>query len=551
MLRKLNIHNYAIIQDLEIAFEEGLIILTGETGSGKSILLGALGLILGDRADTKVVFDPEQKCIVEATFEISAYQLAEFFEENDLDYESITLIRREINPNGKTRAFINDTPVNLNQLKALSEQLIDLHQQFDTLSISSETFQLKVIDALAESGAALHNYQSHYLARQKTQQELNKLIKQQAEMSKESEFLQFQLDELLNAALNAEEQSELEEELRFLSHAEEIKKQSGTCFHLLSESEYAVLSQLENISSTLHPLAHVNPALQNLSERIESVQIELQDISRDLESLFERTEYDPERLFEVESRLDLLYKLQKKHQVEDIASLLEIQSDLEAKLNGFQDITESIQILNKQLQLHQSEVENSAVILRELRQSVFTTIETKVKELLGRVNMQHAELKINSKPLETYNLQGPDFIQFTFAANKGSRFLPIQEVASGGEMSRLALCIKSIVGSALSLPTMIFDEIDTGVSGQVALQMSTLLKGLAHKHQVVVITHTPQVAARGNQHFVVYKEVMPDRTYTKIKSLEPSERTHQIAVMLSTDPPTPAAIENAKELISL
>lgn len=551
MLNKLTVKNYAIIQDLEIDFDPGLIILTGETGSGKSILLGALGLILGHRADTKVVYDQNEKCIVEAEFNIKSYGLTSFFEEYELDHEDLTIIRREINPSGKTRAFINDTPVTLNILQELSGRLIDLHQQFDTLSISKERFQLDILDAIAGHQKLLKSYHTKYQEYQRDKIELQALKDKQANAIKEKEFLQFQYDELIQASLVADEESSLENEQNMLANAEDIKKQAGFCFNLLSDSEYAATSQLQEALTALAPLTKVHQAVQSLYDRLDSIQIELEDITSELEEVFEQTEYDPERLMEVEARLDIIYRLQKKHQVATVNELIDIQEKLGNSIEDFSNLDESIQDLEKKVNAQQKELENIAEKLHKGRKEAAPKIENDVHQLLAKVNMQNAQLQVECKKQSTLGPNGNDSIKFLFAANKGSRFQEIKDVASGGEMSRLALCIKSIIGDALALPTMIFDEIDTGVSGQVALQMSEILKKLSGGHQVVTITHTPQVAAKANQHFVVYKEDLPDRTYTRIKPLNEEERIHEIAVMLSTNPPSAAAINNAKELISI
>lgn len=551
MLKKLSVKNYAIIQDLEIDLNPGLIILTGETGSGKSILLGALSLILGQRADTKVVYDQNEKCIVEAEFNIKPYDLSSFFKDNELDYEDITIIRREISPSGKTRAFINDTPVTLNILQALSGQLIDLHQQFDTLSISRESFQLKILDAIAGNQKNLDAYQNLYQQYLKEKNELKLLKDKQANALKEKEFLQFQLDELEQANLIPEEEDSLEAEQNMLTNAEDIKKQAGFCFNLLSDSEYAASSQLQEALTAISPLTKVHESVQKLYDRLDSVKIELDDITAELEEVFEQTEYDPERLQEVESRLDTIYRLQKKHQASSVSELLDIQDNLSQQVEAFSNLEASIENLVNRLSKLEKELYVLANSLHDARQSAIPKIEHEVVALLSKVNMQNAQLKIDCIEKEALGPNGVDDVKFLFAANKGSRFEEIKDVASGGEMSRLALCIKSIIGDVLALPTMIFDEIDTGVSGQVALQMSTILKKLSREHQVVTITHTPQVAAKADQHFVVFKEDLQDRTYTRIKSLDKNERVKEIAVMLSTNPPSTAALDNAKELISI
>jgi DNA repair protein RecN (Recombination protein N) len=551
MLIKLSVHNYAIIQNLDLELDKGLVILTGETGSGKSILLGALGLIMGDRADTKVVYDPSSKCVVEATFDLTGLGLQEFFEANELEYETYTIIRREINPNGKTRAFVNDSPVNLQTLQVLAEQLVDLHQQFDTLSISQEKFQLEVVDAIGQCQALADTYKSQFIKWQQADRQLEKLKAMQLSAEKELDFIKFQYEELEQVNLKEEEQEALEEEQKMLGSAEEIKKQAGICFQLLSENEYAALRQLETALHAMNPLRSVHKDVDQLAERLDSQLIELQDICRELENVFEQTEHDPLRLSEVEERLNLIYKLQKKHQVVDVQGLIQIQNDLKQQLNAYTSIEEDIKQAEKELASLQKELEQSGKILMEARRAAFPIIEDKIANLLSKVNMANARIHISTQPFDKYQITGPEKITFLFSSNKGSKMQLIKDVASGGEMSRLALCIKSVVGNALALPTMIFDEIDTGVSGQVALQMSEILKSLAAQHQVIVITHTPQVAARADNHFVVFKEVTQDRTYTKIKKLSQEDRVHQLAVMLSTDPPTEAALLNAKELISI
>ena len=551
MLTKLSVHNYAIIENLDLDLGSGLVILTGETGSGKSILLGALGLIMGDRADTKVVYDTDKKCVVEATFDLTHLHLEAFFVENDLEFETNTIIRREINPNGKTRAFVNDSPVNLSTLQLLAEQLVDLHQQFDTLSISQEKFQLDVVDAIGQCHTLADTYRNNFQKWQQVERRLNQLKEQQSSAEKELDFIRFQYDELDQARLKAGEQDTLEEEQKILGSAEEIKKQAGVCFQLLSESEYAALRQLETAIHAMNPLRAVHKDVDALVDRLDSQLIELQDITRELENIFEQTEHDPQRLSEVEDRLNLIYKLEKKHQVLDLESLIQIQNELKVKLHAYTSIEEDIKLCEQELRATREELETSGKSLMEARRAAFPIIEEKTADLLSKVNMANARIHIEAQPLERYQITGPERITFLFSSNKGSKLQSIKDVASGGEMSRLALCIKSIVGKALSLPTMIFDEIDTGVSGQVALQMSEILKSLANQHQVIVITHTPQVAARADNHFVVYKEVTKERTYTKIRKLTPDERVHQLAVMLSTDPPTEAALLNAKELISI
>lgn len=550
MIQRLSIKNYAIIEQLEIDFSRGLTIITGETGAGKSILLGALGLIMGKRADTKTLYNEAQKCIIEGSFDVEAYDLQHFFAENDLDYESVLIVRREISPSGKSRAFVNDTPVNLKVLQQLSASLIDLHQQFDTLDLNEVSFQLKMLDALAGNKSLLQDYLREYRQYQAFLRKQKELEEQNRTAATESEFVAFQLKELEEANLQEGEQEELETELNRLNNAEGIKKALGGAYHALEESEPSILSQLEAIQLEIQAFQSVDDVLKTIYERLESVHIELQDLSRELEGVAEDVEYDPQRIEEVQSRLDQLYRLQKKHYVNTIEELLELQRELQQKAESFDSLDEELAQLKKQIDRQEAALIELAKKLSERRKSVVKTFEEKVQERLALLAMPHAQLNIDFRVLKDLGPSGWDEVHFLFAANKGSRPQEIKDVASGGELSRLALVTKSLVASAIPLPTLIFDEIDSGISGDVALKMGNILRKLSDEHQVVCITHSPQIAAKADGHLFVYKEVKADRTVTRVKSLEPEDRIYAIATMLSQDPPSDSAMENARELIN-
>ena len=551
MIKRLIIKNYAIIEEQEINFSDRLTIITGETGAGKSILLGALGLIMGKRADTKSLYDDSKKCIIEGIFEVSKYDLKAFFEENDIDYDAEVVVRRELTPTGKSRSFVNDTPVNLKVLQQLSGALIDLHQQFDTLDIHNVSFQLRMIDSLADNKALLEEYQEEFKQYQIDKRRLSKLIQQSQTASKEIDFLSFQLKEFHEVALVQGEQEEMEGQLTRLTNAEDIKKILGGAFQHLSEDEQSVISQMEAIAQSLATVRNFHPDLESIISRYDGLLLELQDLVQDFEKVADATEYDGERILEIQNRLDQIYKLQNKHHVKTVDELLEIQADLEKRLTEFADLSGEIEAIEKSLELRKTLLAKSATGLSKRRKAVVPGFEKKVHNLLAQLSMEHAKLSVEIVDLPEFNNTGSDEISFLFAPNKGSKFLPIKDVASGGEISRLTLCTKSLVASAIPLPTLIFDEIDTGVSGDVALKMGNILHTLANRHQVVSITHTPQIAVKADAHYFVYKQVKDDRTVTNVRLLKTEERIKAVATMLSGSPPSDSAIENAKELLKL
>ncbi len=549
MITRLLIKNYAIIENLEIDFSDKLTIITGETGAGKSILLGGLGLIMGKRADLKALFDNTKKCIIEGYFDVSKYSLKSFFTENDIDFDDELIIRREITPSGKSRAFINDTPTSIKLLQQLSANLIDLHQQFDTLDIHNVSFQLRMIDALAGNTDLLETYQKEFKQYQSDQRKLQKLLSQSQAATKETDFLTFQLNELTEATLHETEQETLETEQTQLNNSEDIKRVLGGVYQQLNDADNATLDQLQSLMSMLHQVQKFNPTIEQLYERLNSTILELEDISSELEQLVENTAYNPERLQEIQERLDLIYRLQNKHQVRTTAELLGIQQRLETKLEAYSDLSGEISILELSIEQQEKDLRQIAEQLSIRRKKIVQGFEQKVHELLAQLSMPYAQLKVDIQTTKQLNATGLDEVNFLFASNKGSRFDLIKNVASGGELSRLTLCTKSLVASAIPLPTLIFDEIDTGISGDVALKMGQILKDLSDEHQVVSITHTPQIAVNADSHYFVYKQIVGERTTTSVKALNQEERINEIATMLSGSPPSEAAISNARALM--
>ncbi|HNL39777.1 MAG TPA: DNA repair protein RecN, partial [Saprospiraceae bacterium] len=518
--------------------------------AGKSILLGALGLVMGERADSKTFYNDQEKCVVEAEFDVAKYDLREFFDEHELDYDHELVVRREVVPNGKSRAFVNDTPVNNQVLQRLTEALVDLHQQFDVLDIHNVNFQLRMIDALADNQLILKDYQQGYRRYASDRRRLADLVEASRSGEKELDFVRFQLEELHKAGLAEGEQELLEDELSRLTNAEDIKRTYGAAFNYLAETEQNIVGQLLEIQRTMSATRKISTDLNGLSERLESVIAELQDLAKECDRVSEATEHDPQRIQEVQERLNTLYKLQKKHGLASVAELLRLQNDLEQQLGGFTDLGEAIAQLEQSLADQERHLRAIAASLHERRVSVVSDFEEKVQSMLAQLSMPHSRLKVAVEPTESLGPTGADDVQFLFASNVGSRFLPIKDVASGGELSRLTLCTKSLVADAIPLPTLIFDEIDSGVSGDVSMKMGLILRELSQRHQVVSITHTPQIAARADRHYFVFKKVDGERTVTNVRLLNDDERVRSIAVMLSGNPPSDAALTTARELVS-
>jgi DNA repair protein RecN (Recombination protein N) len=549
MLSRLTIQNYAIIDELEIDFSQKLNVITGETGAGKSIIVGALGLILGERADSAALVNKEIKCIVEGEFDnTEKKELKTFLITNDFDSNEELVVRREIGTNGKSRAFINDTPVTLSQLNELSSLLVDLHQQFDTLELGEIHFQREVIDALAGHGTVIDEYQTNYRTWQQLIKETEELKTRKQQFDKEADYNRFQLTELEEAGFKENELEEIDKELKLMNNSEGIKAALNKTYLELKESETPVVQQLKILLNQLNAYSSYHPDLPTLLQRLESAQIELQDIADDVERISNHIHYDPKKLELLNDRLSLGYKLQKKHGLHSTNELILLQKELEEKLQAVLNIDQAIQKKEIDLVKQQKALTLLATKITEGRRKQIKPLEEKVNKLLVQVGMPNAQLKVNINitELSTY---GSDSIDFLFDANKSGQFLPVRKVASGGELSRLMLCIKSLVAQSINLPTLIFDEIDTGISGEAARQVGIILKDLASTRQVICITHQPQIAGKADAHFFVYKEIVKDKVKTNIRQLTTEERITTIAKMLSGEKPTSAAIENAREMV--
>jgi DNA repair protein RecN (Recombination protein N) len=549
MLQKLSISNYALIDNLEISFGSGLNILTGETGAGKSIILGALSLILGQRAESRYFFNQQKKCVIEGTFKIGEFHLKSFFEENDLDYEAETVLRREISADGKTRAFINDTPVNLTSLKLLGERLIDIHSQHATLEINDPEFQLLVVDSVAKHDELLNDYRSKFKSYKKSTAKLTQLIDDSDKAKTDLDYYQFQFDELEKAALDADEQEKLEQQLYTLNNAEEIKRILLSANYLMNDNDTSALSQLREAAQQLGTIEKFNPQVEELQQRLNSTIIELKDIAAEIENIEQRTHTDEALALDINNRLSLIYNLQKKHRLTTNAELLELQEHLSDKIQQAIFSDEAIEKLQQQIATDKKELGQLAGQLSANRTKAIPAIETNVLQSLAEMGMGNAGLKIELSAVNELSKNGTDSVRFLFSANKGHALAEMSKVASGGELSRLMLSIKSLVAKNTALPTIIFDEIDTGVSGEVANKVGQIMEQLANNLQVITITHLPQIAGKGQNHYFVYKDDEGATTYTRIKQLNQQERVLEIAKMLSGDKPGESALQNARELL--
>jgi len=552
MLKQLHIQNYAIIDSLEINFSNHLNIITGETGAGKSILMGALNLILGERADTSVLLDKEKKCFIEGIFKTNYSAVKEFLTNNDLDCEAEMLIRREIAANGKSRAFINDTPVTLSQLRQLSSLIVDLHQQFDTLELNSNDFQREVIDALACNTKLLEEYQTVFKKYRIVLEELEQLKSEQAAANKEFDYHQFLFDELEDANFADNEIENIESEIKLMSNAENIKSVLSDVYFQLEESEQPIVQEIKSIHQKLHSLENVYPEIELINERLISLQIELKDIALEIDLINNKVNYDEEKINRLNDRMALAYSLLKKHNVNTTEELIAIKNHLENELKKVTNLSDSINEKEKISAEYFNEALKLAQTISEKRRKEIKPFEEKVNQLLSQVGMPNAKIKVEIKDAEALNSFGNNTIEFLFNANLSStnkQFEPLRKVASGGELSRLMLSIKSLVAQSIQLPTLIFDEIDSGISGEAARQVGIIIKELSKEHQVISITHQPQIAAKANTHFFVYKEIKEDKIITAIKVLNDNERITAIATMLSGKKPTAAAFENAREMI--
>ncbi|WP_409150411.1 DNA repair protein RecN [Sphingobacterium sp. BS-2] len=549
MLSKLQIKNYALIDALDINFDDKLNIITGETGAGKSIIMGALGLILGNRAESKHFFDESRKCIIEGHFYIKDYNLQDLFNSLDLDYEDTSLIRRELHADGKSRAFVNDTPVTLQTLKVLGEKLIDIHSQHATLQINTESFQLLVLDTVAQNQSVLADYKKKYQEYKRTVAELKQLEEDLAKARSESDYQQFVFNELEQANLQDQEQEGLEAEQSQLENAEEIKRHFHAASSELQDGEINVLDSLKQALSSLQNGARYLPSSESLVDRLQSSLIELKDLSAEVEQVAEGISMDEERLSIVNERLSILYDLQKKHRVTTVKELLELKQDLENKLQATDSQGEQIEVLKVKIEKLYQEIAKLADQLTKNRNKATKIVEKEVQGVLSRVGMPHAQLNVELNKLSDFKSSGQDEVSFLFSANKGQALQPIHRVASGGELSRVMLAIKSLVAKTSALPTIIFDEIDTGISGEVALRVGELMEELAENMQVISITHLPQIASQGNSHFKVYKEDKGNKTKSNIVLMNEEERVLEIAQMLSGANPEDTAIQHAKEML--
>ena len=551
MLQRLAIRNYALIDTLDIDFSKELNILTGETGAGKSIILGALSLLLGQRAESKYFFNQEKKCVIEGAFKIDDYHLKQFFEEKDLDYEAETVLRREISLDGKTRAFINDTPVTVAILKQVGEQLIDIHSQHATLAINTESFQLLVLDTLCNHASLLAEYQQALGQHKQLTKKLKELELALSEAISAQEYIQYQFEELEKAGLQANEQEDLEQELKSLTHAEEIKRNLSAALFLLSNGEQTSIAQLKEAVQLSKAIEKYATGIQPLIERLQSSLIELKDIAAELERLAQGTSINEARTNMISERLDILYTLQKKHRVSTVSDLLVLRDQFAAQLQQLVSGEEEITRLQQEERVLKSTLVALAQQLSTNRKQVIPALEQQVQEALTTVGMPHAQLRVSQETdINLLNLTGADRIQFLFSANKGQEPMPMNKVASGGELSRLMLCIKSLIAKKTALPTIIFDEIDTGISGEIALKVGAIMEQMAQNMQVITITHLPQIASKKGKHFSVFKNEMGQQTTTGIKSLDSNERILEIAKMLSGEQPSASAMEHAKELLS-
>lgn len=525
-------------------------IITGETGAGKSIMLGAVGLLLGQRADTKVLLNEDEKCIVEGLFDLSSYNLQGIFEEEDLDYEAECVIRREISPSGKSRAFINDTPATLSTLKTLGIRLMDVHSQHESLQLGSNQYQLDTLDSFAAHPELLTAYRNCYNIYASAKSELAKLQQTAASNAQDLEYKQFLLTELEDAKLDNLDKEAMESELEILENAENIKLKLSQSSHLLEESEVAILQQLTEVKTALYAVSDFSEELQKLSERLESTTIELQDISEEMQNAQDRISHDPQRISELKDQLDILYRLEKKHNALDVDSLISIRDELSVSLQKVANLDEDIASAQQVLTQAEKDLTKAGGKLTESRQLSALNFADEIEKIVRKIGIENGTIEIKVSPSEPTK-DGLDRVEILFSANKGIKPQELKEVASGGEFSRLIFAVKYLIADKTALPTIIFDEIDTGVSGQVALQMIKMMKTVAQSHQVISISHLPQFAAGGDAHYFVYKDHSADRSVSRIKKLDTENRILEIAKMIGGENPGASAVQSAKELLEI
>ena len=550
MIVSLSIENFALIEKLSVRFSDGFSVITGETGAGKSILLGALGLVLGKRADLSSLKNKEEKCIIEGYFQLKNYNLKSFFDDNDLDYEEETIIRREILPSGKSRAFINDTPVNLNELQELSNFLIDIHSQHQTQELSDDGVQFQIIDSVASNFNVLKEYSFHLKEYKKLNSDLRDKKELLLSISKEQDYHSFLLEELLVAKLKAGEQEELEMRFEKLNNVELINENLARILSLSNQESFGVIQSIKDIKLSIQKIASYSQEFSDLSDRISSLLIEFDDIEKEISLLAESVNSDPEELQLINEKLQLIFSLQKKHQVNTVEELLLIQDDLDVKVVSSVTLESEINSLELQLKNTEVQLNDLADTIRQNRNKAIPILTDKLEVILSQLGMINARFNIQIIKKENYFYNGMDEIQFLFSANKGSDFGLLKKVASGGEMSRIMLAVKSILSQYSKLPTIIFDEIDTGVSGEIAHKMGDILKQMSANMQVFAITHLPQIAGKGKEHIKVYKVIKDDQTLSELKLLSKEERVMEIAQMLSGSNVSESALNHAKELLN-
>lgn len=549
MLRHLHIRNYALIKKLDIDFDKGFSAITGETGAGKSIMIGALNLLAGQRADTKVLLEDAEKCVIEATFDISLYCLSKLFESLDLDYSDECVIRREISRSGKSRAFVNDSPVQLSVMREVASHLFDIHSQHQNLLLNDPSFLLGFVDAIAGNDKEREDYRLAYNDYLKAKREYDNFIKNAGKDSGEADYWRYQLEQISNAKLRDGEQEELEEELNVLTHAEEIKTGIYSISELFDSDDGGILTALKKQVGIASSLQQLFPQANALGDRLESAYLELKDIAYEVSGLADDVTFDQERLENVNARLDLIYSLQQKFHAATIADLLHLADDISAKLSAIENYDEQKELLEKQLASAHAEAENAASTLGNSRSTVFESISNEIETVLHGLGMPNGKVKIVSQTKAELSPSGKDELSMLFTANKNRELQDAAQVASGGELARLMLAVKSIICRVRVLPTIIFDEIDTGVSGEIAAKMGDMMKEMGQRMQVLSITHLPQIAAKGARQYKVYKEDDGDSTATNIRLLDDGQRVNELALMLSGNTITQAAIDNAKELL--
>lgn len=548
MLTHLTIKNYALIKHLEFTPSANLNVITGETGAGKSIMLGAMGLLLGNRADSKTLWDENEKCVTEGVFDISAYALKDLFESENLDYDKQTVIRREISTNGKSRAFINDTPVTLDVMRKIGSRLMDIHSQHETLELGTKSFQLGLIDSFASNGVLRDSYLTAWKKFTTAKDEFEKLKEESVALKKEADFISFQLVELIKADLKEGELEKLESDLKIQEHAEEIKIQFNAIIEQLGRAEFSVNTSLATVRAQLQSIASYSPDYTQLLQRLESARIELDDILQEVEQAEEKIEFDPQQTEVLKDRVSLIYQLQQKHRLQDVAQLIELRNSLQLKA----DKTSNLDVLLVQAQASftqaEKELNKVAVELSQSRQKTFSPLTKQLTQLLKELGIPDALLTVEHTPINP-GPKGADSIEILFSANKGMPPRPLAQVASGGEFSRVMFSIKYIMAEKTALPTLILDEIDTGVSGEIAIRLGSRMKEMAKRHQVIAISHLPQIAAKAEAHFFVFKDNSSDRTITAMKKLADTDRVHEIAQMIAGAKPSELALENARELM--